>query len=67
MTSPYNLNDFKNGHQSIEFIFTPNEEPSELKSFIAKRELHSKVTKEVALFATFLYEIILNDNHFNGP
>lgn len=55
MTSPYNLNDFKNGQQSVEYIFTPNEESSEMKSFIAKRELNPKVSKEVAIFTTFLY------------
>lgn len=62
MTSPYNLNDFKSGHQSLEYIFAPIEEPSDIRSFVAKRQLNPKVSQEVAIFTTFLYEIILQDN-----
>lgn len=66
MASPYNLNDFKNGQQSIEYIFSPKEEPSEIKSYISRREFNKKLSKEIGLFTTFLYEIILNDNKFTS-
>lgn len=62
MTSPYNLNDFKNAHQSIDSIFSLNEESSDVRLYTSRRELNPKVSKEVALFITFLYEIILCDN-----
>ncbi len=66
MTSPYNLNDFKNSHQSLEYIFAPIEEPSDIKSFVAKRQLNPKVSKEVAIFTAFLYEIIVQDNRLGS-
>lgn len=62
MTSPYNLNDFKNTHHTIEHIFLPNQLPSDITSYVSRREMNPKIPIEIAIFSIFLYEIILEDS-----
>ena len=45
VSSPYNLNDFKTEFPSVNYIFSPNEEISQLPDFSTKRQFNPAVKK----------------------